>query len=248
LDSRADVVVDMRHGRIRCRGCELNAVGKRLYRSGHSRSDLSSSGNWSVNVSLPIIPLGIHDFVVNHGHGDGQRPSDFSPFNLPMQQALLKIVFGPLVAVVRIAILSTHALHVAPPGTWPALLLLAVMFGAGQQAVTRYVDHRAGEILAVTAPSPTRKTTSVAVDVAIWWYAKDFDMVRAEPASVSRCQRDRWCVTCKGNGVDARGALTGKSRFAQRPQVQLPDIGLERRLHPGDYIIAFVDNASAELA
>jgi hypothetical protein len=85
-------------------------------------------------------------------------PSDFSPFNLPYPQALLKIVFGPLIAVIGIAILSsTTALH-SVPGTWPALLLFAVGFGAGQQAVTRYVDHRADAILAAIAPNPTRNT------------------------------------------------------------------------------------------
>jgi hypothetical protein len=86
-------------------------------------------------------------------------PSDFSPFNLPYPQALLKIVFGPLIAVIGIAILSstTPALHAAP-GKWPALMLFAVGFGAGQQAVTRYVDHRADAILAAIAPSPIRNT------------------------------------------------------------------------------------------
>jgi hypothetical protein len=86
-------------------------------------------------------------------------PSDFSPFNLPYPQALLKIVFGPLIAVIGIAILSSAtALHPAP-GTWSALLLFAVAFGAGQQAVTRYVDHRADAILAAVAPSQALKTT-----------------------------------------------------------------------------------------
>jgi hypothetical protein len=85
-------------------------------------------------------------------------PSDFSPFNLPYQQALLKLVFGPLVAVIGIAVLSAGKVGVTAPGTWPALLLFAVVFGAGQHAVTRYVDDRANVILAATAPGATSKT------------------------------------------------------------------------------------------
>lgn len=82
-------------------------------------------------------------------------PSDFSPFNLPLQQAVLKILFGPLVAVAGLAILSTDALQTGPPKSWPALLLVAIAFGAGQQAVTKYVDKRADEILSATAPAMT---------------------------------------------------------------------------------------------
>lgn len=33
-------------------------------------------------------------------------PSDYGPFNLPMQQALLKMVFGPLVAVIGLAVIG----------------------------------------------------------------------------------------------------------------------------------------------
>lgn len=76
-------------------------------------------------------------------------PTDLGPFNLPLQQALLKIFFGPLVAVIGLAALSSGVLAVAVPTTWPATFVSAVVFGAGQQAVTRYVDQRAGKILDV---------------------------------------------------------------------------------------------------
>lgn len=85
-------------------------------------------------------------------------PSDFSAFNLPYQQAMLKIVFGQLVAVIGIAILSFDTQHSVVPKTWPALLLVAVVFGAAQQAVTRYVDQRANSILEAIAPASTRDT------------------------------------------------------------------------------------------
>ncbi|OBC15088.1 hypothetical protein A5784_28960 [Mycobacterium sp. 852013-50091_SCH5140682] len=83
-------------------------------------------------------------------------PTNFGPFNLPLQQGLLKIAFGPLVAVVGIALLGNGIGPMKPPQTVPDLLLMAVIFGAGQHAVTRYVDKRAGQIL--TAAAPTTKT------------------------------------------------------------------------------------------
>lgn len=85
-------------------------------------------------------------------------PSDYGPFNLPMQQALLKIVFGPLVAVIGLTIVGTQVLQLSAPKTWPGMMLLAVVFGAGQHAVTRYVDQRAGEILTAATPPPAKKT------------------------------------------------------------------------------------------
>lgn len=86
-------------------------------------------------------------------------PLNFSPFNFPYQQALLKILFGPLVAVIGIAILSTGDLPVKAPTTFPALALFAVFFGAGQHIVTRYVDERAKAILGGTVPDAQKPTT-----------------------------------------------------------------------------------------
>jgi hypothetical protein len=80
-------------------------------------------------------------------------PSNFGPFNLPLQQGLLKIAFGPLVAVVGIALLNTGVSTQIVPTTLPSLLLMAALFGAGQHAVTRYVDQRAEQILTAGAPA-----------------------------------------------------------------------------------------------
>ncbi|WP_246228819.1 hypothetical protein [Mycolicibacterium psychrotolerans] len=77
------------------------------------------------------------------------RSPPTSVLSICLQQALLKIVFGPLVAVIGQAVLGSGVLTVAVPTTWPATFLSAVVFGAGQQAVTRYVDQRAGKILDV---------------------------------------------------------------------------------------------------
>lgn len=85
-------------------------------------------------------------------------PSDHSPFNLPLQQGLLKLVLGPLVAVVGLLILGADVLHVGSSNTLIGSLLLATVFGAGQHAVTRYVDQRANEIL--TAETGSAKNSS----------------------------------------------------------------------------------------
>jgi hypothetical protein len=81
-----------------------------------------------------------------------QVPSDFSPFNLPLQQGLLKIVSGPVVAVVGFAIVNSDMVNVGVPTTASAVLVLAVVFGAAQHLVTRYVDRRADEVLGALAP------------------------------------------------------------------------------------------------
>ena len=90
-----------------------------------------------------------------------QIPSDFSPFNLPLQQAVLKVVFGPIVAVVGFAIvealeatqiLNGEIVNVSVPTSLAAVLVLAVVFGAAQHLVTRYVDRRADEVLGALAP------------------------------------------------------------------------------------------------
>jgi hypothetical protein len=96
-----------------------------------------------------------------------QIPSDFSPFNLPLQQAVLKIVLGPLVALLGFAIVgtiettqavNTEVLNIGTPTSLPAVLVLAVVFGAAQHLVTRFVDRRADEVLGALAPDKDAKT------------------------------------------------------------------------------------------
>lgn len=65
------------------------------------------------------------------------------------------MVLGPLVAVIGLFVLGADVLQEMPK-TWAGIVLLAVVFGAGQQAVTRYVDQRASEILTTAAGSTTK--------------------------------------------------------------------------------------------
>lgn len=87
--------------------------------------------------------------------------SDHSPFNLPLQQAILKLAFGPLVACIGFVVVgaiestdavNTDVLPIGSPSTLPAAFLLAVVFGSAQQIVTRLVDRRAGKIIDAIAP------------------------------------------------------------------------------------------------
>ncbi|MCZ7437355.1 hypothetical protein O7598_13195 [Micromonospora sp. WMMC241] len=69
------------------------------------------------------------------------------PYRLPFQQGLLKLAVGPLVAVVGIMLVVGGLANTTVNST-AALLGLAIVFGAGQQAVTAFADRRAADLLA----------------------------------------------------------------------------------------------------
>ncbi|MET8908815.1 hypothetical protein [Micromonospora sp. NPDC004551] len=68
------------------------------------------------------------------------------PYKLPFQQGLLKLAIGPLVAVVGIMLVIGGLVETTVNST-AALLGVAIVFGAGQQAVTAFADRRASELL-----------------------------------------------------------------------------------------------------
>ncbi|MEU4793790.1 hypothetical protein AB0F95_29205 [Micromonospora tulbaghiae] len=74
------------------------------------------------------------------------------PYKLPFQQGLLKLAIGPLVAVVGIMLVVGGLVETSVSST-AALLGLAIVFGAGQQAVTAFADRRAAELLGPAAKS-----------------------------------------------------------------------------------------------
>ncbi len=75
---------------------------------------------------------------------------DFSPFNLPLQQAILKLALGPLIALIGLLVINAGVATLTTSSTLAPKLLLAIVFGAGQQAVTQFVDERAKQILSAT--------------------------------------------------------------------------------------------------
>ena len=86
-------------------------------------------------------------------------PPDFSPFNLPLQQAILKIVYGAVAAFAGMAIVSTGTVKSELTDSVPGVVVLSIVFGAGQQFVTGFVDRQAEKILKPTA-SDTKQAPS----------------------------------------------------------------------------------------
>lgn len=78
-------------------------------------------------------------------------PLDYSAFNLPLQQATLKLVLGPLIAVIGLLLMASGEAPITLSTKLPSQLVLAILFGAAQQVVTQFVDERAKKILS-TAP------------------------------------------------------------------------------------------------
>jgi hypothetical protein len=69
-----------------------------------------------------------------------------SPFNFPLQQALMKVFVGSLTALV--GVIATGSAGVTNGfASLEALVGVAVVFGASQQVVTQYLDKRATQII-----------------------------------------------------------------------------------------------------
>jgi hypothetical protein len=68
------------------------------------------------------------------------------PFNFPLQQAFLKIALGSLTAVVGVIVIGSAGVTTGY-ASMQALAGVALVFGAAQQAVTQFLDKRAGQIL-----------------------------------------------------------------------------------------------------
>jgi hypothetical protein len=79
-----------------------------------------------------------------------RTPRTRSPFNVPLQQTLLKLVLGALTAVVGVMIVGSGMVSTGLQSV-ASMLVLAVVFGSGQQAVTGFVDQYAKKILTTNA-------------------------------------------------------------------------------------------------
>jgi hypothetical protein len=77
-----------------------------------------------------------------------QVPETSSPFNMARQQATLKVVTGAWSAVIGLLVVDAGLAAEQPEiASLGGLAVLAAVFGAGQEAVTRFADHKAGDIL-----------------------------------------------------------------------------------------------------
>jgi len=73
-------------------------------------------------------------------------PTVTSPFNFPLPQGLLKIVVGALAALVGVIVIGPSGVTQGF-ASLQSLIGTAVVFGAGQQLVTQFLDKRAGQII-----------------------------------------------------------------------------------------------------
>jgi hypothetical protein len=74
-------------------------------------------------------------------------PRDPSPYNLPIQQGMLKIPAGAFVAVVGLMLIGGGVIQGITLDAAPAALAVAVVFGYSQQLLTTFLDRRASAIL-----------------------------------------------------------------------------------------------------
>src|SRR5262249_23933663 len=72
------------------------------------------------------------------------------PFNFPLQQAFLKVAVGSVTAVVGVIVTGSAGVTTGF-ASMQALAGVALVFGAAQQAVTRFLDKRADQIIESSA-------------------------------------------------------------------------------------------------
>jgi hypothetical protein len=74
-------------------------------------------------------------------------PRVSGPYNFPLQQSFVKMFVGSLSALVGVVVIGNTGVA-SGFASLQSLLGVAIVFGAGQQAVTQFLDKRAGEIIA----------------------------------------------------------------------------------------------------
>ena len=113
------------------------------------RSGPSSPG---VIPLLAVLLFGAVGALVSALRPLSRLGGSWNRFKLPTWQAAVKIAVGPLTAVLGVLLANSGLAGLERPPNAATVLLLAAVFGAGQQAVTRYLDKQAGALLAA-APS-----------------------------------------------------------------------------------------------
>jgi hypothetical protein len=70
-----------------------------------------------------------------------------TPIGLQVAQMALKLPAGAWTGLVGIIVLQSTLIQALQPAADGSLAAYAIIFGAGQQALTRFIDQRAGDFL-----------------------------------------------------------------------------------------------------
>jgi glucan phosphoethanolaminetransferase (alkaline phosphatase superfamily) len=107
-------------------------------------SDVQHIASWQLLVLVMVF--GAIGALLTTIRPISTMPPSFSPFNFPLQQALLKVFVGTLTATVGVVLLA-GATSSKGFNNLAALLGAAAAFGAAQQVVTRMLDDRANSLI-----------------------------------------------------------------------------------------------------
>ena len=98
-------------------------------------------------VMLLVIVFGTVGALITTIPSMAAIPRVSGPYNFPLQQSFVKVFVGSLSALVGVVAIGNTGLA-SGFASLQSLLGVAIVFGAGQQAVTQFLDKRAGEIIA----------------------------------------------------------------------------------------------------
>jgi hypothetical protein len=98
-------------------------------------------------VMLLVIVFGTLGALITTIPSMAAIPRVSGPYNFPLQQSFVKMFVGSLSALVGVVVIGNTGVA-SGFASLQSLLGVAIVFGAGQQAVTQFLDKRAGEIIA----------------------------------------------------------------------------------------------------
>lgn len=113
--------------------------------------DVLYASRWT--LTMLIMVFGSVGALVTAIPAMAAIPTVRSPYNFPLQQALLKVALGSLTAMVGVVVIGSTGVT-AGLASLQALIAIAVVFGSGQQAITQFLDKRAGQLV-TQAGAPT---------------------------------------------------------------------------------------------
>jgi hypothetical protein len=103
-------------------------------------------------MTLLILAFGSVGALVSAIPAMSAIPQLNTPYNYPLPQGIVKIVFGSLTALVGVIVIGSSGVTNGL-SSMQSLAGVALAFGAGQQTITRFLDKRAVEL--TTSLNPT---------------------------------------------------------------------------------------------